>query len=245
MIKKFNNFVKESVENKGKGPGDQDLIPTTPKKQTINRAIPTMDFLRIGKHILTKKIDGFIDSVQNESVYIADRITGEIKKYTFKEVIKEITGTENKISSVEGFTGTPKWAEKPKIIKEKLDDDTDALIGDTYNDDLEKKDWNGDDEENYQEDKLRGTEDNPTGKNITSNESWTKYWENFNKNQQEIQNFIEDEEDDEIDDFVDDEVEVEEEIIGSEDNPIEAKKRPRIEEYSEENPEPLLDDITN
>jgi hypothetical protein len=70
MIKRYDKFVKESFSNKGKGPGNQDLIPSAPKKQIINRAIPSMDFLRIGKHILTPKIDGFIDSVQNENIFI-------------------------------------------------------------------------------------------------------------------------------------------------------------------------------
>lgn len=118
MIKNFDKFVKESVENKGKGVGgDTDLFPSAPKKSVINRAIPTMDFLRIGKHIQTKKIDGFIDSIQNESIYIADRITGEIKKYTLKEVIKELTKPkeDKKDYPVSGFEGTPAWAKKQKV----------------------------------------------------------------------------------------------------------------------------------
>jgi len=119
MIKNFDKFVKESVENKGKGPGNQDLFNSAPKKQVINRAIPTMDFLRVGKHILTKEIDGFIDSVQNESIFITDRMTGEIKKYTLKEVLKELTsGKEDKASStIQGFEGTPAWAKKQKIYE--------------------------------------------------------------------------------------------------------------------------------
>lgn len=76
-----------------------------------------MDFLRIGKHIQTKKIDGFIDSIQNESIYIADRLTGEIKKYTLKEVIKELTKPkeDKKDYPVSGFEGTPAWATKQKV----------------------------------------------------------------------------------------------------------------------------------
>ncbi len=126
MIKRFNNFVKESVENKGKGVGgDTDLFPKAPLKQTINRAIPTMDFLRVGKHILTKKIDGFIDSVQNESIYITDRMTGETKKYTLKEVLKELTQKKDDkpgSSTVQGFEGAPAWATKQKIY-ESFDDE--------------------------------------------------------------------------------------------------------------------------
>jgi len=303
MIKDFKNFVKESVENKGKGPGNIDLIPTTPKKQTLNNSNQTLDFLRIGKHILTKKIDGFIDSVQNERVYISDRITGEIKKYTFKEILKEITG--NKIDEIplKGFTGTPEWAKKP-IVKEGLEqkkiqavhtienpedeitdeysdkidndvdedidderiniddvyenfkDDDEELVGDTYNPGMEpeykeKEDWDEGEEEDYQEednDILRGTEDNPMGLNKGNkrempNESWIKYWENFNKQQMGLI----DEEEEDFEDYInDEELETEDEIeqvVGSEDNPIEARKRLKIEEYSEENPEPLPNDV--
>ena len=120
MIKDFNKFVKESVENKGKSVGgSQDLFPSAPKKQTINRGIPTMDFLRIGKHIQTKKIDGFIDSVQNENIFICDRITGEVKKYTLKEVLKQLTDKKDNLTAqpIKGFEGTPVWATKQKIYE--------------------------------------------------------------------------------------------------------------------------------
>jgi hypothetical protein len=124
MIKNYKNFIGESVENKGKGPGNNDLFPSTPFKQTLNRPNQTMDFLRVGKHILTSKIDGFIDSVQNENIFITDRLTGEIKKYTLKEVLREMTKAkpvEGKNTPVEGFTGTPRWAQKPTLVKEKIE----------------------------------------------------------------------------------------------------------------------------
>ena len=131
MIKDFNKFVKESVENKGKGVGgSQDLFPSAPKKQTINGSNPTMDFLRIGKHILTKKIDGFIDSVQNENIFITDRISGETKKYSLGEVIRELTQKKDigqGPSTVQGFDGTPAWAIKQKIYEDKT-----ILLGETY-----------------------------------------------------------------------------------------------------------------
>jgi len=123
MIKKFDQFVNESTTNKGKGVGgDTDLFPSAPVKQVKNRAIPTMDFLRVGKHIHTKKIDGFIDSIQNESIYITDRMSGEIKKYTLKEVLRELTRPKEeenwgKRPTVQGFEGTPAWATKQKIYE--------------------------------------------------------------------------------------------------------------------------------
>lgn len=121
MIKKYNRFVKESVENKGMGPGNRDLFPSAPKKQTINRSNQTIDFLRIGKHIFTKKIDGFIDSVQNENIFIVDRVTGEIKHYTIKEVLKELSqnkDNKNVSSTVQGFQGVPAWGIKQKIYED-------------------------------------------------------------------------------------------------------------------------------
>lgn len=282
MIKDFKNFVKESVENKGKGPGNQDLMPSAPKKQTINRSIPTMDFLRIGKHIKTNKIDGFIDSVQNENIYISDRITGEITKYSLKEILKEITkpkkineGLEQRINQVQTIdTDENEITHEDQI--DNIDDDEDdevvdideldedvyydkgELVGDTYNpglqsddDDIdidivetspskEKEEWYEGDEEEYQEqNRFRGTEDNPISRR--NNESWIKYWEKFNKNQIEV---IEDlEEDDVIDEYEENEEEVPH--IGNEANPIESRKRTKIEEYSEENPEPLPNDVAN
>jgi hypothetical protein len=288
MIKDFKNFIKESVENKGVGPGNKGLFPSAPKKQTINRAIPTMDFLRIGKHILTKKIDGFIDSVQNENIFITDRITGEVQKYTLKEVIREIAKAKDapvKDIPVEGFKGTPAWATTPKVHKIEEDKgfvEDGTLIGETYNPDAEdsaateededvqedyeeegkgKQHWEAGDEEGYEDDdklvptapnstdfRLRGTEDNPEGlpnkgnKREMPNESWVKYWEKFNENQRHL---IEDED---IEEPMDEEdVEMEEEIpyIGNESNPIEARKRTKIEDYSEENPEPLPGDVAD
>lgn len=138
MIKRFNSFVKESVENKGKGVGgSQDLFPSAPKKQTINGSNPTMDFLRIGKHIFTNKIDGFIDSVQNENIFITDRISGEIKKYSLSEVLRELTqkkGIEPDSTTVQGFEGTPAWA-----VKQKIYEDNTILIGETYEPERERE----------------------------------------------------------------------------------------------------------
>jgi hypothetical protein len=124
MIKNYKNFVGESVENRGKGPGNSDLLPNTPFKQKLNRSDQTMDLLRIGKHIFTGKIDGFIESVQNDGIYITDRQSGETRVYTLKEVLKEISKTksqENKNIPIEGFSGTPKWAQKPSMVKEKIE----------------------------------------------------------------------------------------------------------------------------
>lgn len=193
MIKKYNSFIKESVTNKGKGPGNNDLFTNAPKKQTINQSNQTVDFLRIGKHIKTNKIDGFIDSVQNKTVYIADRLTGEIQRHTFNDVLKGIQKEEKGPSTVQGFEGTPAWAKKQKIYENiDLDDDIyynvdDIDMEDDFNDGIDFEDninienIPGDEEEyedidlvddiedvddidmNIQDMSIYGTEDNPEG----------------------------------------------------------------------------------
>jgi len=189
----FNSFIKESVANKGKGPGNNDLFLTAPKKQTINQSNQTVDFLRLGKQIKTSNIDGFIDSIQDGYIYIIDRITGLIDKYTLKEVLKELGKYKpEKISStVQGFEGIPAWAQKQKIYEsiEDIDrefsmedisgveidpEDDDEDIDDDeydysvqYSDDEEDIDFDLDDNSDEFDPEsnqvLYGTEDNPEG----------------------------------------------------------------------------------
>jgi len=97
--------------------------------------------------------------------------------------------------------------------------------------DEKKEYWEEGEEEKYQE-QDRGTEDNPTGYNSgrkreMPNESWIKYWEKFN----ETHRHLIDEEDLEIEDI---DEEIEEEVHGTEDNPIESRKRIKIENYSQD-----------
>jgi hypothetical protein len=257
MIKKFDAFVNESKENKGKGiGGDTDLFPSAPKKQVINRSIPTMDFLRIGKHIQTKKIDGFIDSIQNESIFIADRMTGEIKKYSLREVMRELTKVkeEKPITTVQGFEGTPVWATKQKIYESDEFDET-TIGGDVYGskeedpidafspDDDEDKDPDyidielGDDEEDDDDDDTIntdegttdfGTEDNPEGTNDgTKREMPNESWIKYWKSFNQKQIKL-------VTEDLEEELDEEEEapiIRGTEDNPLPDKKRAIIESY--------------
>lgn len=254
MIKRFDRFVKESVENKGKGPGNQDLFPSAPKKQTINRAIQTMDFLRVGKHILTNKIDGFIDSVQNENVFITDRITGETKKYDLKEVIKELTKSKNQkpgSSTVQGFEGTPAWATKQKIYENQKqrspEGDPDELeqeqeqeqelgteeepeppeveIGGDEEDDVDNKLQNKSQAERNK--LLYGTEDNPLGlpNKGTRREMPNESWMNYWDKFNKNQVKLVTESLDEIEE---DDIKI---IRGTEDNPKPERRMPKIESY--------------
>ena len=129
MIKKYNKFIQESVENKWIGPGNNDFFSRVPVKSTYNGSNRTMDFLRIGKHVSTDKIDGFIDSVQNNYIFIVDSKTNEIKKFTIKEFLKGMPKKKEKemeSPSIQGFKGVPAWLTKQKINE-------DILIGETYN----------------------------------------------------------------------------------------------------------------
>ena len=86
-MKKFEDFVKESTENKGKGiDGDTDLIPTPSPKQTINKGnLNPMDNLGIrGRQITTDKIDGIVQSVKDGIVYVEDRLTVVVVSVTEK-----------------------------------------------------------------------------------------------------------------------------------------------------------------
>lgn len=253
MLKKYNSFIKESITNKGKGPGNNDLFTNAPKKQTINQSNQTVDFLRIGKHIKTNKIDGFIDSIQNETVYIADRLTGEIQSYSFKDVLRGIGKEEKGQFSVQGFEGTPAWAKKQKIYENRMfneeiapyfDDDDEIVLNnnidlDPYEDELDI-DSDIDYDDDFDENDLRfddnsmyyGTEDNPEGlpnggtQREMPNESWVQYWNKYNNNTRLVKEDL----------TMDDEEEQEYEvpvIRGTEDNPIPSRRRrrPKIESY--------------
>lgn len=149
MIKKYNKFIKESFNNRGKGPVNDDFIPSAPIKQTLNRSNQTLDLLRVGKQIKTKNIDGIIDSIQKDKVLIYDRLTSIIKVYGMKEFFKEISKYKDNDEDIElkGFTGVPKWAENQNIYEN-----------------LENEYDNYDDVEDINiKRKNKGTEDNPDG----------------------------------------------------------------------------------
>lgn len=214
MIKKYNNFIKESLANKGKGPGNDDLFISAPKRQTINQSNQTADFLRIGKHIKTNKIDGFIDSIQNNTIFIVDRLSGEIQKYNLRDVLKGIKKEEKIPSTVQGFEGIPAWAKKQKIY-ENLEEDDDFF----FNED-------DDDEDVLFNNSLQGTEDNPLG---LPNKGTSR--EMPNENSSYLRTIKEDLS---FDDEDDEEQEFEIPLIrGTEDNPLPTKKRrvPKIESY--------------
>jgi hypothetical protein len=103
-VKRFEDFVKESTENRRKGvDGKSDLFPKPPLKQTINKSdLEPIDNIGImGRQITTDKIDGIVKSVVGNDVYVEDRLSKEIKKYTITEFLKEFHKSYKKEKKVE------------------------------------------------------------------------------------------------------------------------------------------------
>lgn len=92
LVKRFEDFIKENTENKGKGiGGDTDLFPRPTPKQTVDKGDTNpVDNLGIrGRQITTENIDGIVKSVSGSEVFIEDRLTKKIKSYTMKEFLSE------------------------------------------------------------------------------------------------------------------------------------------------------------
>jgi hypothetical protein len=92
LVKRFDDFIRENTENKGKGiGGDTDLFPRPTPKQTVDKGDTNpVDNLGIrGRQITTENIDGIVKSVSGSEVFIEDRLSKEIKSYTMKEFLSE------------------------------------------------------------------------------------------------------------------------------------------------------------
>lgn len=103
-MKRFDEFVKESTENKGKGiDGDTDLFPRPPLKQTIDKNVlnPINNIGIAGRQITTEKIDGIIKGVKDGTVYVEDRLTKEVKEYPIAEFLKEFNKSYKKDKKVD------------------------------------------------------------------------------------------------------------------------------------------------
>lgn len=117
-VKKFADFIKENTENKGKGVGgDTDLFNRPTPKSTLNKPdLNPVDNLGIrGRQITTEKIDGIVKNVTGGDVYIEDRLTKEIKKYSLSEFLKEFNKAYKKEKKE-----AEKTYETIKIEEEKL-----------------------------------------------------------------------------------------------------------------------------
>lgn len=82
-------FVDESVFNRGKGPGNNDYFSNNFKRVLNTQISPST--LQIGKYVKVGKIQGYIDSVDNDYVYISSIKGDNVKeKIPFKKFLKEI-----------------------------------------------------------------------------------------------------------------------------------------------------------
>ena len=149
-MKKFEDFVRESTENKGKGVGgDTDLFPRPTPKQTINKGdLNPVDNLGIrGHQITTDKIDGIVKSVKDGVVYVEDRESKEMKEYPIADFLKEFNKyykkqkKEEKIVESDKVVESVELDEKDKVLLNKI------IYGDKINEakkserDLWEKKW--------------------------------------------------------------------------------------------------------
>lgn len=93
-------LVEESLSNKGKGPGNTDLFNDKQFKQVLT-SFKSPSILQIGKQVKVGKIKGYIDSVDNEFVYIST-LDGNKEKISFKKFLKELE-LENTINENSGL----------------------------------------------------------------------------------------------------------------------------------------------
>jgi len=124
-IKKFEDFVKESTENRGKGvDGDTDLFSRPTAKQTINKGdLNPIDNLGIrGRQITTENIDGIVKNVTGGEVYVEDRLSKEIKKYTVSNFLKEFHKAYKKDKKESEKTNESIVIEEVKLPELKDDD---------------------------------------------------------------------------------------------------------------------------
>lgn len=81
-------LVEESVANKGKGPGNDSFFSNSFKQILTTQISPSI--LQIGKQVKVGKIEGIINSVDNEFVYITPLDGGEPEKISFKKFMKTL-----------------------------------------------------------------------------------------------------------------------------------------------------------
>ena len=134
LVKRFEDFIKENTENKGKGiGGDTDLFPRPTPKQTVDKGDTNpVDNLGIrGRQITTENIDGIVKSVSGSEVFIEDRLSKEIKSYTMKEFLsefnkaykkekKESAEKDSEVSESITIKEEPELVEKEKELLKKI-----------------------------------------------------------------------------------------------------------------------------
>jgi tRNA(Leu) C34 or U34 (ribose-2'-O)-methylase TrmL len=107
-------------KNKGKGlNGDTDLYgdmnrPGSYTNKVKNQGNKTLDYMRLGKQVNMGSWEGFIDKIENEKIYIRERIGGKIVEMSFKEFFKSYKEDENgyKVFKFEDLANIPPTTQK-------------------------------------------------------------------------------------------------------------------------------------
>jgi hypothetical protein len=123
------SISNESVSNRGIGPGNNDFFRNNFKQK--NTSSISTDIFKVGKYLQIGNIEGFINSIDEDFVYITKLPgVGEIEKISYKDLMRKI-----KFSKINENSGLPSemWTEN----------DNDNIIDDYYESD------NDDDNINY------------------------------------------------------------------------------------------------
>jgi len=119
--------TNESVYNRGVGPGNFELFKNNIKDKPSSRV--STDIFKVGKYIQVGNLEGFIDSVDEDFVYISKLPgVGEIEKVSYKDLMKKI-----KFSKVNENSGLPSELWTEEVVDE-----------DDYIDDYDENDENDD-----------------------------------------------------------------------------------------------------
>lgn len=118
------DILKESVYNRGKGPGNDDYFMNSFKQILTSQISPSI--LQIGKYVNVGNIEGYIDSVDNNYVYISSTKGDGVKeKVSFKDFLKKIK-LEGKINENSGFP-SEYWTTNPERYGENDDPDVETI----------------------------------------------------------------------------------------------------------------------
>jgi hypothetical protein len=113
-------MTTESVNNKGMGPGNNDFFRNNFKQKNSSRI--STDIFKVGKYLQIGNTEGFIDSIDEDFVYITKLPgVGEIEKISYKDLMRKI-----KFSKINENSGLPSefWT----------DTNEDEIIDDYYED---------------------------------------------------------------------------------------------------------------
>jgi len=158
--------TNESVYNRGVGPGNFGLFKNNVKDKPSFRN--STDIFKVGKYIQVGNIEGFIDSVDEDYIYITKlQGVGKIEKVSYKEMMKKI-----KFSKINENSGLPSefWDDEydeDNFIDDYDENDNNMIVQEPEIETQEEQEQEiqiDDDPEIEIEIENYGTEDNPNGK---------------------------------------------------------------------------------